>query len=151
MPVYLSAEKLEELKVELVTRKKVTRREIAERISAAKELGDLSENFEYHESKDAQGMNESRIRQVEAMILDASIVEQTSGGDRVQLGVTFEAEVGDIKKTFQIVGASEANPLEGKISNESPLGNALLGVKTGEAVKLEVPSGIVTYKVTKVL
>lgn len=151
MPVYLSAEKLEELKEELITRKKVTRREIAERISAAKELGDLSENFEYHEAKDAQGMNESRIRQVEAMILDASIVEQTSGGDKVQLGVTFEVEVGDVKKTFQIVGASEANPLEGKISNESPLGNALLGVKTGENVELEVPSGTVTYKVTKIV
>lgn len=151
MPTYLSAEKLEELKIELETRKKQTRREIAERIAQAKELGDLSENFEYHEAKDAQGMNEARIRQVEAMILDASIVEQTSGGDTVQLGVSFEADFNGTTKAFQIVGASEASPLEGKISNESPLGNAFLGAKVGETVEVEVPSGTVQYKITKIL
>jgi len=151
MPTYLSKEKLEELKEELETRKKVTRREIADRISQAKELGDLAENFEYHEAKDAQGMNESRIQQVEGMILDSCIVEEKTGGDVIQLGVTFEVDLAGSKKTFQIVGASEAKPLEGKISNESPLGNALLGTKVGDEVKLEVPSGTVKYKITKIL
>ena len=151
MPTYLSQEKLVELKGELETRKKVTRREIAERISQAKELGDLAENFEYHEAKDAQGMNETRIQQLEGMILDVVIVEETSGGDKVQLGVSFEAEVNGQKKTFQIVGANEAHPLEGKISNESPIGNAFLGAKVGENVKVEVPSGTVKYKILRIL
>ena len=151
MSTYLSKEKLEELKIELETRKKITRREIAERISQAKELGDLAENFEYHEAKDAQGMNETRIQQVEGMILDVILVEETSGGDRVQLGVSFEAEVGGQKKAFQIVGANEANPLEGKISNESPIGNAFLGAKVGERVEVEVPSGVVRYKILRIL
>lgn len=151
MPTYLSSQKLEEFKQELETRKKQTRREIADRIAAAKELGDLSENFEYHEAKDAQGMNEARIAQLETMILDASIVEQTSGGSSVQLGTRFETTFNGTTKVFQIVGASEANPLEGMISNESPLGNAFLGGKEGEDVHVEVPSGTVQYTISKIL
>lgn len=150
MPTYVSKEKLEEMKQELEERKKVTRREIADRIASAKELGDLSENFEYHEAKDAQGMNEARIQQLDAMILDAVIVEETSGGSTIQLGASFEATTEGQKKTFQLVGASEANPLEGKISNESPIGNAFLGAKEGETVHIEVPSGTVSYTITKI-
>lgn len=151
MPTYLSQEKLDELKRELETRKKETRREIAERISQAKELGDLAENFEYHEAKDAQGMNETRIQQLEGMILDAVIVEETSGGNMIQLGVSFEAQSDGASKTFQIVGASEANPLEGKISNESPIGNAFLGAKVGETINVEIPSGTVRYTIKRIL
>ena len=151
MPTYLSQEKLDELKRELDMRKKGTRREIAERISQAKELGDLAENFEYHEAKDAQGMNETRIQQLEGMILDAVIVEETSGGNTIQLGVSFEAESGGTTRTFQIVGANEANPLEGKISNESPLGNAFLGAKAGETVEIDLPIGPVRHTITRIL
>jgi transcription elongation factor GreA len=151
MPTYLSEEKLKELKEELDKRKKITRHEIAERISAAKELGDLSENFEYHEAKDAQGANEMKISQLESMIIDAQIVQQKSGGNTIQLGSSFEVEINGDVKTFQIVGASEANPLEGKISNESPIGSMFLGACAGKIVEVEVPSGIVKYKVLRVL
>lgn len=152
MPTYISASGLERLKEELETRKTVTRREIADKIGDAKELGDLSENFEYQEAKEAQGSNEVRIAELEAMIKDAQIVEQQTGGQTIVLGTTFEAALGKgkMKKTFQIVGSNEANPIEGKISNESPLGQAFIGRSVGEEVAVEVPSGTMTYKITNI-
>src|SRR3989338_6999649 len=102
--VYVSAEALEELKHELHHRKMVTRREIAARIEAAKELGDLSENFEYHEAKEQQGANESRIIELEDMIRNAVVVEKKTGGS-IALGSTFHVKVGGMEKAFQLVGA----------------------------------------------
>jgi len=150
MPTYISATGLQKLKDELVTRKTVTRREIAEKISAAKELGDLSENFEYQEAKEQQGSNEVRISEVESMIKDATIVEDQTGGDTIVLGTTFEAEVGGTIKSFQIVGSNEASPMEGKISNESPIGQAFIGRRLNEAVSVVVPSGTMVYKITRI-
>lgn len=151
MPTYVTQEKLEELKEELINRKRVIRKEIAERIGSAKELGDLAENFEYHEAKDAQGMNESRIVQLEDMIRDFSIIEETTGGTIIRMGVTFKVNVGGVEKTFQLVGANEANPLEGRISNESPIGSAFNGKKPGDTVEITVPSGVVTYTIKEIL
>jgi transcription elongation factor GreA len=150
MPTYISSDGLQRLQEELETRKTVTRRDIAEKIGAAKELGDLSENFEYQEAKEEQGSNEVRIAELEAMIKDAQIVVRQSGGDTIVLGTTFDAEAGGSKKTFQMVGSNEANPIEGKISNESPIGQAFIGRKVGEKVSVAVPSGTIVYKITRI-
>ena len=150
MSTFISAEKLEEIKAEWETRKTITRREIAERIAAAKELGDLSENFEYHEAKDAQGMNEARISQIRQMLSEAVVVEQKTGAQSISLGCSFTVKLGDLEKKFELVGASEASPLQGKISNESPLGNAFLGKKVGDKVEVEVPSGAVVYEILRI-
>lgn len=150
MPTYISATGLQRLQEELETRKGVTRREIADKIGAAKELGDLSENFEYQEAKEEQGANEVRIVELEAMIKDAVIVEDQKGGDTIVLGTTFDAEVGSAKKTFQIVGSNEANPIDGKISNESPIGQAFIGRSVGEEVSVATPAGTVVYKIVRI-
>ena len=150
MPTYISAEGLEKLKEEIIKRRKVTRKEIAERISDAKELGDLSENFEYHDAKEQQAMNESRVNQLDAMIVDAVIVEQQSGGDIVELGSTFVVELDGNQKTLELVGSSEADPISGKISNESPLGINFIGRKIGDEVEVNVPSGIKIYKIIEI-
>lgn len=135
---------------ELETRKTTTRRDIAEKIGAAKELGDLSENFEYQEAKEEQGSNEVRISELESMIKDSVIVAQQKGGDSITLGTTFVAEVGGMKKTFQLVGSNEASPLEGKISNESPIGQAFIGHGVGDKVSVAVPSGTMVYKIIEI-
>ena len=147
---YISKEKLVELEAELEHRKKVLRREIAEKISSARELGDLSENFEYHEAKDQQGQNESQIARLDMMIKDAVLVTERTGGIAISIGSTFVVEVDGQKKTFEIVGSSEAHPLEGKISNESPLGNAFLGHGPGEEVEVETQSGKKVYKILEI-
>jgi transcription elongation factor GreA len=151
MTTFISAEGLEHLKEELQTRKKKTRGEISERIASAKELGDLSENFEYHEAKEQQSLNESRIMELESMIQSAEVVKQTSGGNVIGLGTSFVVEMpGKKTKTFEIVGSSDADPLAGKISNESPLGQAFMGRGAGETVEVTVPSGVMKYKIKKI-
>lgn len=146
---YVSPEGLEGLKNELETRRKETRPEIAARISAAKELGDLSENFEYHVAKEDQAQNESRIIELEDMIRNAKIVEKKIGGT-IGLGSTFTVKTAGVEKTFQMVGATEADPLSGKISNDSPIGLAFIGKEAGDKVEVTVPSGIVEYKILSV-
>ncbi len=148
--MYISQQGLEELKRELEERTRQTRRTIAETISAAKELGDLSENFEYQDAKEQQALNEARILQLEDMVRNAVIVEQTTGNDKIILGSTFTALVGTQEKTYQMVGSTEADPLGGKISNESPLGRALIGHKVGDRVAVETPNGAIEYKIISI-
>jgi len=148
---YLSAEKLEELKEELAQRQKEERRSIADKIEQAKELGDLSENFEYHEAKEQQAQNESRIVELQDMVRNAVIVEEKSGGDSIGIGAKFIVDLNGEEKTYELVGSTEADPLAGKISNETPVGMAFLGKAVGEEVEVDLPSGKVTYKVTKIL
>ncbi len=150
MPSYLSTKGLQEIKEELIRRQKITRREIAEKIANAKELGDLSENFEYQESKEEQGMNEARIAQLENQIHDVVIIDAASGSSQIGIGTMFIAEVGGQKKSFTMVGSNEADPLKGKISNESPIGLAFLGAKTGDVVSIEVPSGTMKYTIVEI-
>lgn len=147
MTTYISAQGLQELKDELEKRIKVIRGQISENISSAKEMGDLSENFEYHEAKEQQGLNEGRILQLEAMILDAVIVEESEGKNEITFGVTFTVEMGGEEKTFQMVGYSEADPISGKISNESPIGMAFMGKAVGDEIIVEVPSGELIYTI----
>jgi len=150
MPTYISAEGLEKLIAEMETRKTVTRKEIAQCISDAKELGDLSENFEYQDAKERQGSNEVRISELESMIKDSVVVEQQAGGDTIVLGTTFIAKTGGIARTFQIVGSNEAKPFEGKISNESPIGMAFIGGKVGEDISVDTPAGTMVYRITEI-
>lgn len=146
---YTSASGLQGMKDELERRIKVDRPDIAQKIHDAKEMGDLSENFAYHEAKEQQAQNETRIVQLQEMIVNAVVVEGKSGG-KIGLGSTFVAEVGGVQKTFEIVGANEASPMEGKISNVSPLGSAFLGAATGDHVEVTVPSGTITYHIIEV-
>lgn len=150
MPTYVSKEKLVELQAELQMRRSETRKEIASRIESAKELGDLSENFEYHEAKEQQALNETRIVDLEGMINDAVIVEHQTGGSEISLGTSFVVEVGGTKKNFEMVGSNEADPMAGKISNESPIGQAFLGRGAGETVEVTTPSGSVKYKIVEI-
>lgn len=150
MPTYLSAEALEEMKKELEWRKKDERREISEKILHAKEMGDLSENFEYQTAKEEQALNETRILELDDIMHDVVIVEDATGAMEIALGTTFIVETDGKKKTFSLVGSNEANPLEGKISNESPIGLAFLGAKPGESVEFQAPSGKIQYRILEI-
>lgn len=147
---YISQEGLEKLKEELEYRKNELRKQISEDIAVAKEQGDLSENFEYQDAKERQGTNEVRIGNLEAEILNSVVVESKSGGSDVSLGTSFTVEVDGEQKTFEIVGSTEADPMSGKISNDSPLGNAFLGKEVGDTVEIEVPAGTKQYKIISI-
>lgn len=147
---YVSPEFLAKLNAELKDLKTVKRRELANRIEAAKSLGDLSENAEYHEAKDALGFVEGRILEIEDLLKNAVIVEQESGGSNVRVGSTVVVTVNGKEKTFTIVGSNEADPLTGKVSNESPIGHALLGAKVGDQVEVETPAGTTVYEVARI-
>lgn len=146
---YISAEALAELKVELEHRMKVQRHKIAQMISDAKELGDISENFEYHDAKEQQGMNEVRISQIQHMLSTAVVVDAKIGGT-VGLGSKFTVKSGNMERSFEVVGENEANPLAGKISNVSPLGKAFIGKSVGDKADVTVPSGVMTYEILKI-
>lgn len=147
---YLSQTALDELKKELQERKTTARKELAEQIGAAKELGDLSENFEYHDAKERQGQNETRVIELEDIIRNAVIVDTKSGESTIRLGTTFKANLNGQERSFSIVGATESDPMSGKISNESPLGNAFLGLGVGETAKIQTPNGVMEYKVISI-
>ncbi len=148
---YVSAEGLERLKQELHELKTVKRREAAGRIEVAKALGDLSENAEYHEAKDALALLENRVFEIEQTLKDVQLIEdQGAKTGVVHVGSTVVVEVRGQNKTFTIVGSNEADPAAGKISNESPIGIALLGAKVGEIVDVATPAGTVEYRVVKV-
>lgn len=147
---YLTKERLEELKAELNEFKTKIRAEVAERLKKAKEMGDLSENAEYAEAKDEQSRVEMRIAELENIIKNASIIQKTANKDKVQMGsLVGVSKDGKISK-FTVVGSNEAKPEEGRISNESPLGAAFFGKKTGEEIKVKTPSGEVSYKIVSI-
>lgn len=150
MPQYVSPEFLEKLKVELKELKTVKRRELANRIEEAKALGDLSENAEYHEAKDALGFVEGRIMEIEELLKEAVIVQNEGGSSNVRVGTSVKVKVNGKPKEFKIVGSNEANPLEGKISNESPIGSALMGAKAGDKVSVSTPAGTAVYEVVEI-
>jgi len=150
-PVYLTAEGKKKLEEELEHLTKIRRKEIAEDIKSAKEEGDLSENSAYDEAKLAQGFNEGRIQTIEAQLRNAVIINGNGHSDKVDIGSTVTVtEDGSDEETYQIVGSAEADPLNGKISNESPIGRALLGAKPGDEVKAETPGGEIVFKVLKI-
>ena len=148
-PVYVSKEGLEKLKQELQYLKDEKRPEITDRIEKAKDLGDLKENADYHDAKDEMGWVSARIAEVENSINYAVIIEARSS-EMVSIGCKVKVHDGEKEKHYTIVGATEADPLQGRISNESPLGQAFLGRKVGEAAEVKVPSGTKTYVIKEI-
>lgn len=148
---YITKEGLEKLEEELNNLKTVKRKEIAERIKEAKELGDLSENAEYQEAKDEQGFIESRILELQAISRNVEIIEKNKKDGTVRVGSTIKVknEAG-AEFTYTIVGSSEADPSAGKISNESPIGKSFLGAKKDEAVDVQVPKGTMKFTVIEI-
>jgi len=146
----ISQEGYDKLKDELNLLATVRRKEIAERIERAKELGDLSENAEYSEAKDAQALNEGRILELTNVLKNVTVVANDTSHESVNMGskVTVKSEGGE--KQYTIVSFNEADPINGKISNESPLGVAFLGKHKGETVEVETPRGVMKYKIIKI-
>ncbi len=147
---YISKEKQKELQAELERLKTEERQKISKRIEEAKKFGDLSENAEYIEAKEAQEMNEKRIAELEALLKNAVVISKSRSTSEVGVGSTVEVEVSGKKRELTIVGSEEANPMEGKISNQSPIGSALLGKREGDVVDVYTPDGVVKYKILKI-
>lgn len=137
-----------ELQVEL-EQLKGRRGGIADKISDARDFGDLSENAEYDAAREEQGLLETRIAEIEDILLNADVIK---AGSKTKVSLGSNVEVKNDKKTFTytVVGPVEADPLEGKISNESPIGLALFGKKVGESATITTPKGSVTYEITKI-
>ncbi len=148
----MSAERLEELKEELLYLQTVREKEVAEQIKEARSFGDLSENSEYDEAKTEQGKLYSKIAEIKDLIENASIVEKIYGTDTVGIGsmVTVKDIEMNEEEVYQIVGSQEANPMEGKISDDSPFGKGLFGHKVGEIVEVEAPAGILKFEIMKI-
>lgn len=141
---------IEEFKSELESL--IARRaDIADAIKTAREQGDLSENAEYHSAKDDQERTEARIIELEHILANTEVISKPRSGKKVQLGSTVKLKSkGGKEKVFQVVGTVEADPLEGKISDESPIGQALLGQEVGNSVEIVTPSDTTTYKVAQI-
>ena len=151
MKNYLTPEGLEKLKKELAYLKEIKRKEIAERLERCISFGDLSENSEYHETKEEQAFIEGRILELEDLIGNAVVVpEEKQQKTFAQVGSTILVSTGFQENKFKIVGAEEANPLEGKISINSPLGKALLNKSKGAIVMVNTPKGKAEYKILKI-
>jgi transcription elongation factor GreA len=141
-PVYLTSEGRAKLEEELEVLRTSRRAEVAEMIKDAKEAGDISENAAYDEAKEQQALLEARIRQVEEMLHRAEQIPPTADKSRVGIGSTVTvAENGAGPETFRVVGSAEADPAHGTISNESPLGRALLGKSVGQSARYATPGG----------
>lgn len=147
---YLTPEGAAKLKAELVELTGPRREELAQRLRSAIQMGDLSENADYHKAKEDQGFLEGRIQEIEAVLRTAIIVEKTRS-DIVTVGsrVTVQEDNYD-PETYYVVGAKEADPRQSKISNESPIGKALMEHKVGEVVEAEAPDGKIKLKILKI-
>jgi len=147
---FITKEGLEKLKEELIFLKTTKRQEISRRIQDAKELGDLSENAEYSESKEQQALNEGKIAEIEETIKNAQTINNNHKSDVVNIGSTIKIKNSKGERTFTIVGSNEASPSEGKISNETPLASSFLGHKVKDKIKVETPKGKVEYLILSI-
>ena len=148
--IFFTREGLEKIENEIEYLKTVRRKEVSERIKVALGYGDLSENAEYDEAKNEQAHVEDRIAKLELMVRNARIIDEDSlTDDVVNIGSTVKVKdlEDDEEDEFVIVGSVESDPLEGKISNESPVGSKLIGLKVGDVAEVEVPDGIIKYEV----
>jgi len=149
--IYLTPDGIEKVKVELEMLVKEKRPEIAQRLRAAIEMGDLSENADYISAKEDQGFIEGRILELEHILKNVVAIEETQSREIVEIGsevVVKEEEFPE--ETFSIVGSKEANPGDGRISYESPIGKALLKHKVGDIVRVETPGGAIIFKIMKI-
>jgi len=148
---YISLEGLERFKKELKERQTISRREIAQRLDEAKSLGDLSENAEYSAAKEAQSFNEGKILELDKIIKESVVLKPARKGQKsIKVGAVIEIKLmsnNSKKQVFMIVGSQEADPGNGKISNESPLGRAFLDKEIGDIIEIETPKGKVKYKI----
>lgn len=149
---YLTKEGYEKFQKELDQLLNEERKAVAARIKTAKEHGDLSENSEYSDAKEQQSFVEGRIVELEHILKNAEIIDDNHlSCELVNLGCTVYLEASSKELKYRIVGKHEANPQEGLISNESPIGKALLGKKKGDEVEVSVPAGVTKYKIKKVV
>ena len=145
--VYLTQERYNELQKELVELKTNSRRAVAERLKHAKELGDLSENSEYQEAREEQSRLEQKINYLEELFRHSSIIKKSEAGDTVKIGSKIKVRKGKESAFYTIVGSSEANPENGFISNESPIGRELLGCKVGDIANVTTPRGEISVQI----
>ena len=151
--IYLTAAKAAELKIELAELKGPKRDEMALRLRHAIQQGDLSENADYHKAKEDQSFLEGRIQELEYLLNNATIVESQPGQqfDKVDIGAQVTIQEEDYPpETYLMVGAKEADPRQGKISNDSPIGRALMGARAGDTVSAQTPNGSLKLKVIKI-
>lgn len=148
-PTYLTKEGEEDLRRDLQQLVEVRRPELAIKLKEAVSQGDLKENADYHDAKEQQAFIEGRIQHIEAILRSAIIIEEEGPADEVRIGstVTIREDGSEEDEVYKIVGAAEANPGAGKISQKSPIGSALIGQKKGKKVKVETPSGAIKFKI----
>lgn len=149
-PQYVSADGLKKLQAELDQLRTAKRQEVADRIHAAMEFGDYSENSELEQAKNDQAFLEGRIMTLEQTIKNAVVIDEKSRHDLVEVGSHVTVEADGRKEKYVIVGSAEAAPAEGKISNESPVGRALMGHRPGDTVKMSVPAGTIEMKIVSI-
>lgn len=151
-PIYLTAEGAARLKAELEELKGPRREALARRLRDAIQMGDLSENADYHKAKEDQGFLEGRIQELEYLLQNAIIVSQEDGQrETVSVGARVTVQEDDFEpETFHLVGAKEADPRNGKISHESPIGSALMDRRVGDVVEAETPGGKIRLKILKI-
>lgn len=151
-PVYMTEEGLAKVKEELEYLTTVRRPEIAKLIAEAKAEGDLRENAGYDEAKTQQGFLEGRVRELENVLKHVQIIDDENTSNKVTIGSTVivEEDGTDFEEKYEIVGSMEADPTNGRISNESPIGQALLGKRKGSKVKVDTPGGKITFKIIKI-
>lgn len=148
---YLTAAGAIRLKSELEQLKGASRTEIAQRLRAAIQMGDLSENADYHKAKEDQAFLEGRILELEYLLKNAIIIEENNHSDVVDVGVTVTIQEGEEPpETYYLVGAKEADPRNGRISNELPIGRALMGHQVGDVVTVATPAGEISLKIIKI-
>lgn len=148
---YISPEGLKKIKEELAELKNVKRPEVIERIGRARDQGDLSENAEYHEAREAQSFIEGKIKEIEYIIKNAVIISGDKKSSVVGIGSTVHATCDNgLVIKYTIVGQAEADPSSGKISHESPLGRAFIGKEVGHEFELKIPAGTIKCKIDKV-
>jgi transcription elongation factor GreA len=150
-PIYLTAEGAAKIKLELIDLKGPQREALARRLRDAIQMGDLSENADYHKAKEDQAFLEGRIQELDYVLSVAQVVDGVVSKDTVSVGVTVTVQEDDFEpEKYYIVGAKEADPRGGKISNESPIGRALMAHKTGDIVDVQTPSGSLRLKILKI-
>ena len=149
---YLTAEGAARLKAELEELKGPVRNALAQRLRSAIQMGDLSENADYHKAKEDQGFLEGRIQELEYLMRNAVIIDELSANhDEVTIGSHVTIQEGNYDpETYHVVGSKEAEPRKGRISNESPIGRALMGAKVGDTVSAETPNGTIKFKILKI-
>ena len=149
-PAYLTAEGLARIKEELKELTGPRRKELAARLHSAIQMGDLSENADYHKAKEDQAFLEGHILELEYLVRNAVVIEKNKVGDTIGVGSHITIQEGDLSpETYHLVGPKEADPRNGRISHESPIGRALMDHRVGDEVEVETPVGNVKFKILK--